>query len=100
MFPNGVRRRREEALLTRGQLAELSTRAVETDPILYAAISVRSLERLERGEVQPRSRTAVTVAYVLGRSVSDLFPEGVADFNRNPGGRNSPPDGTDPGRSI
>lgn len=86
-YPNNLRNKREEAVLTRGQLAALTARAAKVDEVLYIAVSERSLERLERGDVQPRMRTAKALAKALGCEVKTLFPNGVANQNRNPQGR-------------
>lgn len=77
---------REAAYLTKGQLAELLARAAESDPTRYTSVSVRNLERLERGDIQPRAKTAVSIAYVLKVGVAELFPNGLASFNNNPAG--------------
>jgi DNA-binding XRE family transcriptional regulator len=53
---------------------------------MYAAVSARSLERLERGQVRPQARTAHALAKALEIAVSDLFPLGVSDQVQNPEG--------------
>jgi transcriptional regulator with XRE-family HTH domain len=87
-FPNNLRARREEAVLTRAQLAAMTKKLAARDEVLYKSVSERSLERLERGEVQPQTRTAKTLAKALGCSVSSLFPLQTTNQARNPRGRN------------
>ena len=77
-YPNLLRDKRESAPLTRVQLADLSAEKLALDPKKYSAISVRGLERLEGGEVQPRMKTAVTMAEILGVPINELFPHGLA----------------------
>jgi len=77
--PNKLRECRVAAVLSREQLAALTTRAAEQDPILFAPISPRSLERLERGEVRPHPSTARTLAHVLLQEVADLFASGTSN---------------------
>jgi len=96
LYPNELRTRRHEASISRAQLAELTKRVAEEDPVFYTAVSARSLERLERGEVRPQAKTAHALAKALERSVADLFPHGISDQTQNPEGKTRVPDNRPP----
>lgn len=83
-FPNKLREARQDAFLTREELAE---RASAPDQ----PVNARSLERLERGEVRPRPATARALAQFFGIEPKLLFPMGMDDGVRNPMGNTSIP---------
>jgi hypothetical protein len=76
-YPNELRKLREERLLTRSQLEELTRRLEETDPSLYRRIGFEAVKSLESGWTRPRPTTARTIAEVLGVSVNEIFVSGI-----------------------
>jgi transcriptional regulator with XRE-family HTH domain len=78
-YPNELRKARQDAFLTREELAE---RASSPDQL----VNPRSLERLERGEVRPRPSTARALAQFFGLDPKVLFPLGMDDGIRNAAG--------------
>lgn len=63
---------------------------------MYGAVSARSLERLERGEVRPQAKNAHALANALDASVAELFPNGVSDQVQNPKGHTRVPENRPP----
>lgn len=98
-YPNGIREGRTLRLITRERLADLTAELAVTEPKLFASISARSLERLERGETRPRLRVAAALAKALDIDPATLFPHGPDDAVRNPRGNTRiAPDRPAPGR--
>ena len=95
-YPNRVREFRVAAFLSREALHERTSVLEQEDKASYAAISARTLERLERGETRPRIRTAAAIAKVLGISPTELFPLGPDDGLRNPQGHTTIPSSRPP----
>lgn len=62
--------RQVNALEIRRRARGLSREGLAAD----AGVSLRTVERLERGEVTPHRATARVLAVVLETSVEDLFP--------------------------
>ena len=90
--PNELRARRHDKSYSRVQLAALTERAAAEDPLLFGAVSARSLERLERGEVRPQAKGAHALAKALECSVPELFPCGLSDHVQNPTGNTRVPE--------
>lgn len=82
-YPNGVREAREAMCLTRRQLSELTRRMEAVDPVLNAGISEEGIKALEAGWSKPRLRTMATLARVLGKAPTALFPMGADNGARN-----------------
>jgi hypothetical protein len=57
-FPNNLLVDRKRSFLTRVGLAALTQELAEVDPVRYAKVSARTLEKIENGKCLPRPRTA------------------------------------------
>jgi transcriptional regulator with XRE-family HTH domain len=82
-YPNRLREVRESKFLTRETLAARCAKLQAEDPTEYTSVGLSTIKHLERGASQPRASTAMTLAAVLGSSVSFLFPDGVDLKDRN-----------------
>jgi DNA-binding XRE family transcriptional regulator len=81
-YPNNLRVLREERLLSRDQLAELTERLALEDSVRYKALSPSTVKSLELGWTRPRMSTALVLSTFFGKPVDELFPAGLDDGNR------------------
>lgn len=96
LYPNRVREFRLALFLTRSQFAGICLQLAEANPEAYTPVSGRGLERIERGEVRPRVRSAATIAKALNLPPALVFPLGADDGVRNPHGNTRVPEGRPP----
>lgn len=90
-YPNRLRELRLAAFLTRQQLADKTVVLAEEEPNSYSAVPVRRFERLERGEMRPRIRSAAAIAKALEMDPTEVFPLGPDDGIRNKEGKTTIP---------
>lgn len=82
-YPNKLRELRLAAFLTRQQLADKTAVLAELEPSSYSSVPARRFERLERGEMRPRIRSAAAIAKALEMDPTEVFPLGPDDGIRN-----------------
>jgi len=105
LYPNDLRKTRENALITRKQLSQRCADLAAQDPTRFTEVSVRALRDLEGQTRRPRPTTAATLAAALQTDLETpidprvLFHSGFDSSIRNPKGNTTiPPDRNKGGR--
>jgi transcriptional regulator with XRE-family HTH domain len=78
-FPNNLRAERKKAFLSRAALCSLTHKLAEVDQLRFRKVSIKAVEKLERGESMPHPQTASALAEALGHDPLDVFPLGPFD---------------------
>jgi transcriptional regulator with XRE-family HTH domain len=76
---------------SREDVAIESRRLAEANPDSYCKISSSYLQKLESDLAIPREKTALTLAAIFQREISELFPKGWRTESNNPLGRGAQP---------
>jgi transcriptional regulator with XRE-family HTH domain len=78
-FPNNLRAERKKAFLSRASLCSLTNELAKVDKLRFRKVSIKAVEKLERGESMPHPQTAAALAEALGQNPLDVFPLGPFD---------------------